>query len=78
VEAVVHRELQANAEGFAALETAVGALLGTPGDRAPLTRLRLHDVLLWLAGSLRFTHAVALGKASAEWQAHRAGVPAGT
>jgi hypothetical protein len=70
VEAVVHRELQANAAGFAALETTVAALLGTPAGRAPLTRLRLHDVLLWLVGSLRFTHAVALGQASAEWQAH--------
>ena len=69
VEAVVHRELQANAAGFAALETRAAALLGAPPDRAPLTRLRLHDVLLWLVGSLRFTHAVALGQASAEWQA---------
>ncbi|MBY3555145.1 hypothetical protein [Modestobacter lapidis] len=72
VEAVVHRELRANAAGFAPLETTVAALLGTPAGRAPLTRLRLHDVLLWLVGSLRFTHAVALGRASAEWQAHRA------
>jgi hypothetical protein len=70
VEAVVHRELQANAAGFAALEARVAALLGGPADRALLTRLRLHDVLLWLVGSLRFTHAVALGQASAEWQAH--------
>jgi hypothetical protein len=72
VEAVVHRELRANADGFAALETTVGTLLGAPADRAPLTRLRLHDVLLWLVGSLRFTHAVALGRASAEWRAHEA------
>ena len=28
----------------------------------PLTRLRLHDVLLWLTGSLRLTHAVELGR----------------
>ena len=27
-----------------------------------LTRLRLHDVLLWLAGTLRLTHAVELGR----------------
>jgi hypothetical protein len=73
VEAVVHRELQANALSFAALETTAAALLGPPAGRAPLTRLRLHDVLLWLVGSLRFTHAVALGQASAEWQAHQAG-----
>ena len=55
--AVVHRELRANAAAFTALEDAVAALLG-----APLTRLRLHDVLLWLAGSLRMTHAVAVGR----------------
>ena len=75
VEAVVHRELQANAPGFAALETRVATLLGGPAGRAPLTRLRLHDVLLWLVGSLRFTHAVALGTASAEWQAHVGATP---
>jgi hypothetical protein len=48
--AVVHRELRANATAFAALAAATGA-----------TPLRLHDVLVWLAGSLRLTHAVALG-----------------
>lgn len=48
--AVVHRELQANAAAFAELS----------GDTG-LTPLRLHDVLVWLAGSLRLTHAVALG-----------------
>ncbi|GAA4903211.1 hypothetical protein [Actinomycetospora succinea] len=53
VEAVVHRELRVNDVGFAALESAVAAeLSGT----AP-TRLRLHDVLLWLATTLRFAHA---------------------
>jgi hypothetical protein len=62
--AVVHRELAANAEAFAALEQAVAALLD--GGRAP-TRLRLHDVLLWLAGSLRLPAAVALGRATDEW-----------
>ena len=85
VEAVVHRELQGNATALAALETTVAELLAPadpspPGDATdpsaagalPMTRLRLHDVLLWLAGSLRFTHAVALGQASAEWQAFRA------
>lgn len=48
--AVVHRELRANAAAFAELSAATGA-----------TPLRLHDVLVWLAGSLRLTHAVALG-----------------
>jgi hypothetical protein len=56
VEAVIHRELRANADSFAALETALEAL------GHPLTRLRLHDVLVWLAGSLRLTHAVELGR----------------
>ena len=59
-EAAVHRELTANARAFTTLETATATLLGRP-----LTRLRLHDVLLWLAGSLRMTHAVALGRALA-------------
>jgi Family of unknown function (DUF6308) len=58
VEAVVHRELQANDAAFAALGREVAEQL----DNAALTRLRLHDVLLWLSGSLRLTHAVALGR----------------
>jgi Family of unknown function (DUF6308) len=72
VEAVVHRELRANAAGLAALEAAVAALLA---DRAgtPLTRLRLHDILLWLTGSLRLTHAVTLGRATEEWRRYEAG-----
>ncbi len=53
-EAVIHRELRANAEAFAALESAVSPL--------ELTALRLHDVLVWLSGSLRLTHAVELGR----------------
>jgi hypothetical protein len=67
VDAVIHRELRANAAGFERLETTVAALLGTP-----LTRLRLHDVLLWLSATLRLTHAVALGRATEEWQTHLA------
>ncbi|MGY1810033.1 hypothetical protein ACI8AF_21915 [Blastococcus sp. SYSU D00669] len=62
VEAVVHRELRGSADAFAALEDAAARLLG-----APMTRLRIHDVLVWLAGSLRLTHAVVLGQATAEW-----------
>ena len=64
-EAVVHRELVANARAFTTLETATAMLLGRP-----LTRLRLHDVLLWLAGSLRMTHAVGLGRALATESDH--------
>jgi hypothetical protein len=75
VEAVVHRELRANAAGFAALEAAVAALLAD-GAGPPLTRLRLHDVLLWLSGSLRLAHAVALGRATEEWRRHETGGPA--
>jgi hypothetical protein len=71
VEAVVHRELLANAEAFDALETATSELLTATGG-VPLTRLRLHDVLVWLSGSLRLTHAVALGGRTPEWAAFRA------
>lgn len=70
-EAVVHRELRANAEAFGALETAASGLLTATGG-VPLTRLRLHDVLVWLSGSLRLAHAVALGRQTAEWTALRA------
>ncbi|GAY08454.1 hypothetical protein [Pseudonocardia sp. N23] len=66
VEAVVRRELRANAEAFAQLEQSVAALVG---DARP-TRLRLHDILLWLASTLRLTHAVTLGTATPEWRAH--------
>jgi Family of unknown function (DUF6308) len=56
IEAVVHRELRAAADAFAALEAAVAE------RGVPLTRLRLHDVLLWLSAGLRLAHAVALGR----------------
>jgi hypothetical protein len=71
VPAVIARELRANAAAFTALEAAVAALLRPDG--APLTRLRLHDVLLWLSGSLRLTTAIALGHGTPEWLAHRTG-----
>ena len=71
VEAVVHRELHANVAAFGALEAAAGALLA--GGGTPLTRLRLHDVLLWLTGSLRMAHAVALGRGTEEWRRFRTG-----
>ncbi|MDD7936873.1 hypothetical protein PHK61_00390 [Actinomycetospora lutea] len=58
VEAVVRRELRANAAAFGELEAAVRAEVG---DARP-TRLRLHDVLLWLATTLRFAHARAEGR----------------
>lgn len=56
VHAVVHRELRANDAGFTALERALA------GDGVALTRLRLHDVLVWLAGSLRTDTAVGMGR----------------
>jgi hypothetical protein len=56
VEAVVHRELCANADAFGSLQKALER------HGIELTALRLHDVLLWLGGSLRLTHAVALGR----------------
>jgi hypothetical protein len=57
VEAVVRRELVANADAFGALETAIAE---ATGDAAP-TRLRCHDILLWLATTLRWAHAVREG-----------------
>ena len=68
VEAVIHRELRANADAFARLEAVVAARLGTR-----TTPLRLHDVLLWLSAGLRLAHAVRLGLATDEWQAAPAG-----
>jgi hypothetical protein len=56
VEAVIHRELCANADAFGSLRQA----LATHGIE--LTAVRLHDVLLWLGSSLRLTHAVALSE----------------
>jgi hypothetical protein len=66
VEAVVRRELGANAAGFATLEAAVAGLLA-PDERVP-TALRLHDVLVWLAGSLRLPTAIGLGRTTEEWR----------
>ena len=57
VEAVIHRELRANRSAFGRLTAELAAMDIT------LTALRLHDVLLWLSGTLRLTHAVALGRA---------------
>jgi hypothetical protein len=56
VEAVIHRELRANADAFAPLREVL------TGHGIELTALRLHDVLLWLSGTLRLTHAVTLGR----------------
>jgi hypothetical protein len=56
VEAVIHRELRANADAFESLQHALES------HGVELTVVRLHDVLLWLSGSLRLTHAVALGR----------------
>ena len=58
VEAVIHRELVANAGAFEALQQTLA------DGGIELTALRLHDVLLWLSGSLRLTHAVALGRSA--------------
>jgi hypothetical protein len=60
VEAVIHRELRANAAAFERLEHG----LATRG--VTLSRLRLHDVLLWLSSTLRLSHAVALGQAEVQ------------
>lgn len=58
VEAVVRRELRANADAFAELEASVA---GATGDARP-NRLRLHDVLLWLATTLRLAYAEEEGR----------------
>ncbi|NMO90891.1 hypothetical protein [Actinomycetospora sp. TBRC 11914] len=57
VEAVVRRELVANDAAFAVLERRVADRL----EGARPTRLRLHDILLWLATTLRWPHAVRAG-----------------
>jgi hypothetical protein len=64
--AQVARELRAAAGGFAALEETAAALTGVR-----LTRLRLHDLLLWLATGLRLDTAVRLGRQTPERQAAR-------
>lgn len=69
VEAVILRELRANRAAFGALEAAVAAQIG---DARP-TRLRLHDILLWLSTTLRLAHAVDLGRGSEGWLIPRAG-----
>ena len=56
VEAVIHREVCANADAFVSLQRALES------HGVELTAVRLHDVLLWLRGSLRLTHAVALAE----------------
>lgn len=58
VDAVVRRELRANEDAFDELEA---ALTTDVGDARP-TRLRLHDVLLWLVTTLRFPHAAQEGR----------------
>ena len=70
VDAVIHRELRANDAAFTALERTVAELL----DDARPTRLRLHDILLWLSTTMRLAHAVALGQASPQWHDHDAGL----
>ena len=60
VEAVVHREVGANAAAFARLAAELRA------RDVELTVLRLHDVLLWLSASLRLSAAVALGQAEVQ------------
>ena len=65
---MVLRELRANAAAFAALEDAVATELG---DARP-TRLRLHDILLWLAATSKWDRATRGGRAANDWQAYQA------
>lgn len=69
--AVIHRELTSNAEQFAALEASLATLLNQPDD-APLERLRLHDILLWLTATSKWDRAGRGGRETDEWQAHLA------
>ena len=64
--AVVHREITANSSQFAALETCFAQLVDDAGD-VPLTRLRLHDVLLWLTATRKWDDALGRGRETAEW-----------
>jgi hypothetical protein len=64
---VIHAELTANADQFAALETTFAELVNGAVD-VPLQRLRLHDILLWLVATRNWEHAVAQGLGTAEWQ----------
>ncbi|MGY1722754.1 DUF6308 family protein [Blastococcus sp. SYSU DS0533] len=63
---VIHRELSANGEQFDALERAFARLVDGAEDVA-LTRLRLHDILLWLQASGKWEQAVTAGKDTSEW-----------
>jgi len=60
VEAVIHREVSANAGAFARLAAELRA------RDVEVTVLRLHDVLLWLSATLRLSAAVALGQAEVQ------------
>lgn len=73
VDAVVLRELRANGPAFAELEAVTAAVTG---DARP-TRLRLHDILLWLTTTLRLAHAVELGRTTEAWQVRAGGGPGG-
>jgi hypothetical protein len=69
--AVVHSELNANQRQFTALETTFAELVDGEGD-VPLTRLRLHDVLLWLIATGYWDRAVTAGHSSQEWRRYAA------
>ena len=56
--AVVHRELRDDAAAFGALQEALRA------EEVAMSRLRLHDVLLWLSATLRLPAAVEAGCSS--------------
>jgi hypothetical protein len=68
---VVHRELTANSDQFSALEKAFAQLVDEQGD-VPLTRLRLHDILLWLKATGNWDYAVGRGRETQEWRRHAA------
>lgn len=64
---VIHRELLDNDQQFTELERVFAELVDGPDD-VPLSRLRLHDVLLWLKATGKWGRAVDAGRACSEWE----------
>jgi len=64
---VVHEELVGNRDTFETLERTFECLVDGEAD-VSLTRLRLHDILLWLIATKRWERAIVEGRATVEWQ----------
>jgi len=66
---VVHRELIRTSAQFSAREKTFAHLVDGEGD-APLTRLRLHDILLWLKATENWDYALSRGRETGEWRSY--------